>query len=221
MDYAKLYQHTSSVAFDKNALSFSGSNKISLDEPKLGVKVFTIVPCFRTTSTNVQCLYSEGNTSSDIPVKYLSLYSDGKIQYLLRRGDSTAEVSIYSKGPSVRDGKNHIVAVTYDDSYDGHLYVDGQYIASDSGEAFSVTLNTFTVGALVRTSTGSYFGGYYNSLFIFHSVLSPAQIYHLSDNPYGLMHRVAPVFYSVPDGGVLPIFNPLFLNAAQPTRVIQ
>ena len=30
-----------------------------------------------------------------------------------------------------------------------------------------------------------------------------------------------PVFYSVPGGEVLPIFNPLFLNAAQPTRVIQ
>ena len=29
-----------------------------------------------------------------------------------------------------------------------------------------------------------------------------------------------PVFYSVP-GGTPPTFNPLFLNAAQPTRVIQ
>lgn len=207
LDYAKLYQHTSSVAFDKNALSFSGSNQISLDASKLGVKVFTIVPCFRTKSTNPQCLYSECNTSSDMPVKALSLYSDGTIQYLLRRVDSTVEVNIYSKGPSVRDGKNHIVAATYDDGYDGHLYVDGRYIASDSGGAFSVTLNTFTVGSLVRTSTGSYFGGYYNSLFIFHSVLSPSQIYHLSDNPYYLLHRVPPVFYSVPGGAIEFLIN--------------
>ena len=28
-------------------------------------------------------------------------------------------------------------------------------------------------------------------------------------------------FYSVPGGAVIPTFNPLFLNAAQPTRVIQ
>ncbi len=43
----------------------------------------------------------------------------------------------------------------------------------------------------------------------------------VTDNPYFFMHRVPPVFYSVPGGGVLPTFNPLFLNAAQPTRVIQ
>ena len=45
--------------------------------------------------------------------------------------------------------------------------------------------------------------------------------YFLNNNPYFLLHRVPTVFYSVPGGGVLPIFNPLFLNAAQPTRVIQ
>ncbi len=45
--------------------------------------------------------------------------------------------------------------------------------------------------------------------------------YFLNDNPYFLLHRVPPVFYSVPGGTVIPTFNPLFLNVAQPTRVVQ
>ena len=36
-----------------------------------------------------------------------------------------------------------------------------------------------------------------------------------------ILPSIGPVFYSVPGGAVIPTFNPLFLNAAQPTRVIQ
>ena len=63
---------------------------------------------------------------------------------------------------------------------------------------------------------------YFNFVLLLNNfAATDSQIAQLSDNPYYLLHRVAPVFYSVPGGGVLPIFNPLFLNAAQPTRVIQ
>lgn len=62
---------------------------------------------------------------------------------------------------------------------------------------------------------------YFNFVLLLNNfAATDSQIAQLSDNPYFLLHRQAPVFYSVP-GGTPPTFNPLFLNAAQPTRVIQ
>jgi len=43
-------------------------------------------------------------------------------------------------------------------------------------------------------------------LFLFYKgILTDSQIAHLSDNPYCLLHRIAPVFYSLPTGTVLPV----------------
>ena len=48
----------------------------------------------------------------------------------------------------------------------------------------------------------------------------PAKIESDSGEEFTGVINGIPVFYSVP-GGTPPTFNPLFLNAAQPTRVIQ
>ena len=49
----------------------------------------------------------------------------------------------------------------------------------------------------------------------------PAKIESDSGEEFTGVINGIPVFYSVPGGEVPPTFNPLFLNAAQPTRVIQ
>ena len=74
-----------------------------------------------------------------------------------------------------------------------------------------------------RYEGGAYIqnGGFVKLAAFLRTDVSDAQIAYLSDNPYALIQRVPTVFYSVPGGAVIPTFNPLFLNAAQPTRVIQ
>ena len=98
------------------------------------------------------------------------------------------------------------------------LYKNGVFVESKSVGEYKQTTNTyFKIG----NKTTSNIGGYLPFLFGFKNTISRNTVAYLSDNPYYLLHRVAPVFYSVPGGGVPPTFNPLFLNAAQPTRVIQ
>ena len=98
------------------------------------------------------------------------------------------------------------------------LYHNGTVIATDTSATANLnTSKVVTIGGGYGT-TNRRFSGTLNQCGIIKQAGIAAQ---LSDNPYALIQRVPPVFYSVPGGGVLPTFNPLFLNAAQPTRVIQ
>ncbi len=100
------------------------------------------------------------------------------------------------------------------------IYLEGNYKNQISNSASLGGTYNFKFGARWSSSSARVHQELHIAI-LFSLALAPSQIAHLSDNPYFLLHRVPTVFYSVPGGGVLPTFNPLFLNAAQPTRVIQ
>ena len=100
------------------------------------------------------------------------------------------------------------------------MYLEGNYNNQISNSASLCGTYSVKFGASWNT-TSRIIRQELHIAILFSLALAPSQIAYLSDNPYFLLHRVPPVFYSVPGGEVLPTFNPLFLNAAQPTRVIQ
>jgi hypothetical protein len=90
------------------------------------------------------------------------------------------------------------IAITHKSTPAQTFYVDGEQVFTDT-TALSYSTNWF-FGGLSSTYKG--INGYINQFMLFNTVLTASQIAYLSDNPYFLLHRVPPVFYSVPGGAI-------------------
>lgn len=94
---------------------------------------------------------------------------------------------------------NHYnIAITHKSTPAQTFYVDGEQVLTDTTSLSYSTIWFFG-------GTSSSFGGingYIDQFMLFNTVLTAAQIAYLSDNPYFLLHRVPPVFYSVPSSSV-------------------
>jgi hypothetical protein len=84
---------------------------------------------------------------------------------------------------------------------DFDYYSDGDFVVSHnvSTGGYQTRLNNFFTISGVDGIIDLF------SATIYQCALSDSQIAHLSDNPYFLLHRIAPVFYSLPTGTVLPV----------------
>ncbi len=90
------------------------------------------------------------------------------------------------------------IAITHKSTPAQTFYVDGEQVFTDT-TALSYSTNWF-FGGLSSTYKG--INGYINQFMLFNTVLTASQIAYLSDNPYFLLHRVPPVFYSMPGGAI-------------------
>ncbi len=115
-------------------------------------------------------------------------------------------------------GKDVSLGVSWDGLTGNYDTIYNRTIASGTDTFNKGNSSTFV---LFSVGTGNYFAGKLNFGIMSAEKWASNTLLLLDDNPYFLLQRVAPVFYSVPGGAVIPTFNPLFLNAAQPTRVIQ
>lgn len=91
------------------------------------------------------------------------------------------------------------IAITHKSTPAQTFYVDGKQVFTDT-TALSYSTSWFFGGT---SSLYRGINGYIDQFMLFNTVLAASQVAYLSDNPYFLLHRVPPVFYSVPGGGII------------------
>ena len=197
------YWKDSSIYFN----NYSGYCAVSIPSGLTNLSIlFGTATATATTGRYLSCGTSYGNWG---------IYGAAEGIRFVRNGSSARGILI--PVADFRSFNNYNIAITHKSTPAQTFYVDGEQVFTDT-TALSYGTSWF-FGGLSSSYKG--INGYIDQFMLFNTVLAASQIAYLSDNPYFLLNRIAPVFYSVPGGGVLPTFNPLFLNAAQPTRVIQ
>lgn len=220
----------STLVWNKNYLD---SIAYSVNAPMVSFNSDDII----STSTPFFCfarVYISNFTGWDFPGVQTIKCSDGQAfrwgfgnyanYYGVICGSSADWIPIETQESGIA-GKWHTVIVSYNGQGAGTLsnfkiFDNGVKKTLDVSGTFGVQSNVTAIGNSSGTVQNL------NGLFDFVTSFIGSDIrddtaFELSDNPYFLLHRVPPVFYSVPGGAVIPTFNPLLLNAAQPTRVIQ
>ena len=211
------------VSYDKGSLSFNGTTTYlaqSINSKIFETRPFTLFIKFTNIGDDVASHWIFAKEDTNLSYGFgFRRYGTG-----LYFQSGTASSYLYKASGAIANNQtlsicHRIVSQTnYDVFIDNKLGVG--WTKTTSYNTNDPTINTLQIGR----SNGSY-QGYHNGriyyFYVFNTALTDGQITYLSDNPYFLLQRVAPVYYSVPGGAVLPTFNPLFLNAAQPTKVIQ
>ena len=222
IDYASNIStaNLSEPVFNDNAISFDGTDDAINTKMSEGLQPLTIISTFRASLKDSNVLFSHGiwNVGAfyvQFSNRPLLILSNGNYQYFsVNDAQSDNEYHTWSV---------YIAGAGLNGIYDTALYIDGKQITKDT-KAKTTAPTAYThplhIGTVQNANTNNFIGKI-KQFYAFRGKISYSQIAYLSDNPYFLLHRVPPVFYNVPGGGVLPTFNPLFLNAAQPTRVIQ
>ena len=224
-DYSKNQANgllTAGITWTQDNVSFTSSNYINITSSTIinlpaTKKISALFKCTQTQKSTIGAYYaffSWGGTDDFIIYPYDALDNRG---YRLFWRD--VSLSIYEGGSADFSNVSQTLAFSAEEG-NQRIYRYGKLLASGSQSLSNAgPFNSFRIGSWADGTQQFY--GLGSFVYLFSEILQPTQIAYLSDNPYYLLHRVAPVFYSVPGGGVLPTFNPLFLNAAQPTRVIQ
>lgn len=124
----------------------------------------------------------------------------------------------YKASGAIADGQRMTVSHRYISTSNFDTFIDGKPVV---GWTKATPYNDISVATLqIGRSNGSY-QGYWNGdiefFYVFNAALNNSQIAYLSDNPYFLLQRVSPVFFSIPGGGVTPTFKPFW--AANATRI--
>ena len=70
--------------------------------------------------------------------------------------------------------------------------------STSTAGTFGVNIDETSIGP--SNGVNQNFNGLIDHIWFLKTALNDSQVAHLSDNPYYLLHRVAPVFYSVPGG---------------------
>ena len=161
--------------------------------------------------------YDGASSSND---SWMFRNSINAAEFFIRNTAGTAWHSV-SIASAIYIGSTSFIAGTYDGAK-LKCYADNKVNSTDIVTTIRAneTLSTI-VGKLINGSLLYSYRGIIEEFLLCNTALTPEQISYKRDNPYFLLQRVAPVYYSVPGGGVPLTFNPLLLNAAQPTRVIQ
>lgn len=146
----------------KPSLSFNGTTNVMSNAALGTVFSGSSIPIstmgiFSKNNTNTEGLaLSISNTGNTQPmIQIYRLQSNGKIGFF-HRDDGSVQTFIESN--------NYISAKQYYSFFDSNgssfnLYYNNSLEISNTYSSGQTTLNTFNIGALVRTTTGSYFGG--------------------------------------------------------------
>ncbi len=184
---------------DGYALDFDGGNDY-VDSGDLSIaesKNFTYYLIMKTTQTGTnRWLMSEGNTSTTFPVSGIG-NENNKFRFYLR-DDADDFLKLDSGTKIINDGVIHHLCVVGDGS-DLYTYVDGLKeqgpIANSLG---TISLNTFSFCALIRTSVGSYCEAEIIAGFLFDRGLSEVDVTNLHLNPYAMFEQpISPAMFFV------------------------
>ncbi len=144
-----------------------GSNAIVSNQAK-----FTVSLWFKTTSSNWENMYGEGNTGSGVDYS-LVCTSASKLWGCVFGG------SVYScleSVQSVDDGEWHHVAYVKRASNDYELYLDGASVDTDTTDVSTPTIDNVRIGSINIGGTDDFFNGAIDSVRIYNKVLTPNEI---------------------------------------------
>ena len=196
---------------------FDGAGAITGSSPIISSSnTGSIEAWFKTsdTSTPGGAIYSESQAGDDTYWGHLRIHG-GKPRFVLDDNSVVPEVEV---NVTVSDDEWHHVVVTGDGS-NYAMYVDGvsytpTYANGSGYKWFSDApgLNTYTVGALQRTTTGNYFNGEIGDVRVYQDALTPAQVYQNYNATKETFTDTKPITSPVIGPGIVTNNNNLTLN---------
>jgi len=138
-------------------LSFNGTSAyVALPSPILSPP-WTILAWIKHPATTViREIYSEGNSTTNTPIKHFHITSGGYLYYYERADDGSANASIQAS--YIANDVWHLVGAVNDEA-NVYLYVDGVLRATGAYTARPVTVDMANIGRLGRMTPGYYFNG--------------------------------------------------------------
>ncbi len=205
LDYSKnnrIFTPGSGVTFSQNSLKTTNDANGVIDlgstfSPN-NVNNFTVIQSCKINTIDSFSLSSRTNTSAggfEFLIGSSSTYGNVNLRYT---DDETAKTSATATG--LNNGRYHQLTALLDSTNNTATFMVDSNIIDASLVLFGSITNTQNLFIDKRGTT--YRAGDHNYLWIASAIWKTSQIAHLSDNPYFLLHRVAPVFYSVPGGAI-------------------
>ena len=191
--------------------SITGSSSISSSNNTGSIEAW-----FKTsdTSTPGGAIYSESQAGDSTYWGHLRIHG-GKPRFVLDDDSVVPEVEV---NVTVSDDEWHHVVVTGDGS-NYAMYVDGEsypvtYANGSGYKWFSDApgLDTYTVGALQRATTGNYFNGEIGDVRVYQDALTPAQVYQNYNATKETFTDTKPITSPVIGPGIVTNNNNLTLN---------
>lgn len=185
-----------------NALSFDGSSQYAevthgADSSLNGLPIhessggYTVALWVKGPPDQVdKYLFAEASTNNSTPLFLIQTRNNfsndppGKLDVFLRTSGSTTLLNHVHSASTVFDNTWHHIAWV-DDHGAVRLYVDGRLDAAKFNYVFTpgaLTLNTTSVGALVRKNVSGFFQGAIDSVAVWERVLSQAEVQSLMTN---------------------------------------
>lgn len=167
---------------------------------------FTVSVRLRWTATTTDMMaYTEGSTSSNNPVLLLGTGNiDGSKLRVFVRDDANVTQLNHETTKSFNDGNWHIATFAIRPSGAWLFGVDGVIVASGTAAGITLTLNTATLGALVRAAVTLYFNGDISFMMGWRRALSAAEIASHAAQPFQMFPMWAVASHGVL-GGIVPL----------------
>lgn len=156
---------------------------------------YTVSLWVKGAAQTAKYLFAEGSTTSANPLFLLQTgqqsANNAKADVFIRANGGTTLLNHPFSSAVVFDNTWHHIAWV-DDRGVGRLYVDGvlSLATNYTYSPGSFSMNTTTIGALVRSSVGGYFAGAIDEVAIWERVLTPEEIDHVRTN--GIAKPVPP-----------------------------
>lgn len=205
LDYSKnnrIFTPGSGVTFSKNSLKTTNDANGVIDlgstfSPN-NVNNFTVIQSCKINTIDSFSLSSRTSSLTggfEFLIGSSSTYGNVNLRYT---DAEAAKTSATATG--LNDGRYHQLTALLDSTNNTATFMVDSNIIDASLVLFGSITNTQNLFIDKRGTT--YRAGDHNYLWIASAIWTTSQIAYLSDNPYFLLPRVAPVFYSVPGGAI-------------------
>ena len=165
------------------AYAFNGTNQyLNTTSSPVGNSLapITMAAWVRGNPANDRYWVNLGRSTNSGPLVGMTVGTNGVARMIAR---SDIGVSVSSSGTSVIFGASTPWAHTAftNTSSARNLYVNGVNEGTGGGNSFAVTLDRLGIGALVRNTVGSYFGGDIAEVGVWNAELTAAEVASLAD----------------------------------------
>lgn len=161
-----------------NVLVFDGSDYMEGSAPFMySAGEATIFVVTQGAAQSDNRVISEGSTSTTTPIYsvFATSNSGGKFKHYIRNDSSSAFLALDQAGTPFNNTPN--IGLVTDEGSSITSYVNGGTGDTDSyTRSGTLTLDTFAVGALVRTSAGSFYNGKIAEIIIYTSTPTDSEI---------------------------------------------
>lgn len=178
--------------------SNGSSSAIWLPIPVVTFSKFTLVGIFQSNSNAVDVTaMGLGYSASTDPVVRISSGTSNAAKVLLwaRNNAFSTPGTLVSSTASGFDGTLHTIAITFDGAQIA-CYIDGRLDSTNAMSSGSFTVDRFCIGALRRSSTGSWWSGTTFLGAAWKRDLSAAEIAQFSADPWQIFRASSSVIFT-------------------------